>query len=46
MTQAYYMKCRTKRETKDVKTITIKNGRPATRGICPSCETQMFEEVN
>ena len=30
--QAYCMKCRTKRELKEAKAITIKNGKPATRG--------------
>jgi len=30
--QAYCMKCRTKREMKDAKSITMKNGRPATQG--------------
>lgn len=29
--QAYCVKCRTKREMKDPKQITMKNGRPATR---------------
>jgi len=28
--QAYCMKCRTKREMKDAKAITMKNGNPAT----------------
>jgi len=28
--QAYCMKCRAKREMKDAKAITMKNGRPAT----------------
>ncbi len=29
--QAYCMKCRAKKEMKDAKSITMKNGRPATR---------------
>ncbi len=40
--QAYCMKCRTKREMKDAKSITMKNGRPATQGVCPTCGTKMF----
>jgi len=42
MTTGYCMKCRTKREMKDPKSITMKNGRPATKGTCPTCETKMF----
>ncbi len=40
--QAYCMKCRTKREMKDAKPITMKNGTPATQGVCPVCGTKMF----
>jgi len=40
--QAYCMKCRTKKEMKDAKTIKMKNGKPATQGVCPSCGTKMF----
>jgi len=40
--QAYCMKCRVKREMKDAKAITMKNGRPATQGVCPTCGTKMF----
>ena len=40
--QAYCMKCRTTRELKDAKAITMKNGKPATQGICPVCGTKMF----
>ena len=40
--QAYCMKCRTKREMKDPKSFTMKNGRPATQGTCPTCGTKMF----
>ena len=40
--QAYCMKCRTKREMKDAKVIIMKNGRPATQGVCPTCGTKMF----
>ena len=40
--QAYCMKCRSKKEMKDSKSITMKNGRPATQGTCPTCGTKMF----
>ena len=40
--QAYCMKCRAKKEMKDAKSITMKNGKPATQGVCPSCGTKMF----
>ena len=40
--QAYCMKCRAKREMKDTRAITMKNGKPATQGVCPTCGTKMF----
>ena len=40
--QAYCVKCRAKREMKDTKSITMKNGKPATQGVCPTCGTKMF----
>jgi Zn finger protein HypA/HybF involved in hydrogenase expression len=40
--QAYCMKCRKKRELSNPKAMTMKNGRPATRGTCPVCGTKMF----
>ena len=40
--QAYCVKCRAKREMKDAKSITMKNGKPATQGVCPVCGTKMF----
>ena len=39
--QAYCMKCRAKREMRDAKAITMKNGKPATQGVCPTCGTKM-----
>ncbi|MDP6101523.1 MAG: DUF5679 domain-containing protein [Dehalococcoidia bacterium] len=42
MPQAYCMKCRTKREMKNPEKVTLKNGRPATRGTCPNCGTKMY----
>ena len=40
--QGYCVKCRTKREIKSAKTITMKNKKPATQGVCPVCNTKMF----
>ncbi len=40
--QAYCMKCRAKREMKDPKAITMKNGKSATQGVCPTYGTKMF----
>ncbi|MCO5203243.1 MAG: DUF5679 domain-containing protein [Chloroflexi bacterium] len=28
---------------KDPKPITMKNGKPATEGVCPVCSTKMFK---
>ncbi|MFQ5874118.1 MAG: DUF5679 domain-containing protein [Dehalococcoidia bacterium] len=38
----YCMKCRAQREMKNTRAITMKNGRPATHGVCPTCGTKMF----
>jgi len=40
--KAYCVKCRTSREMQNARQITMKNGRPATQGICPNCRTKMF----
>jgi len=40
--QAYCVKCRKKVDIKNAKSITMKNGRPATQGECPSCGTKVF----
>ncbi len=40
--EAYCVKCRTKREMKNAKAITMKNGKPATEGVCATCKTKMF----
>jgi len=39
---AYCFKCKTKREVKNPESITLKNGRPATRGVCSQCDTKVF----
>ena len=40
--QAYCMKCRKKVEIQNAKSIVMKNKRPATQGVCPSCGTKVF----
>ena len=40
--EGYCFKCRTKREIKDVQSVTLKNGRPANSGVCPTCGTKIF----
>ena len=40
--QAYCVKCKTKKEMKNAKAITMKNKKPATQGTCPTCGTKMF----
>jgi Zn finger protein HypA/HybF involved in hydrogenase expression len=40
--QAYCLKCRTKREMQNPQQVTLKNGRPATQGVCPVCGTKMY----
>jgi len=39
---AYCVKCREKREMKDPEKVTLKNGRPARKGKCGTCGTNMF----
>ena len=40
--QAYCVKCRASKEVSNPQQITMKNGRPATQGSCPTCGTKMF----
>ncbi|MFC1935745.1 DUF5679 domain-containing protein [Chloroflexota bacterium] len=40
--EAYCVKCRSKREIRNPSPITMKNGKQATQGTCPSCGTKMF----
>jgi hypothetical protein len=41
--EAYCLKCREKRDMKDEKPVTMKNGKPATQGKCPVCGTTMYK---
>lgn len=40
--EAYCFKCRTKREIKNPQSVTLKNDRPATRGVCSICSTKLY----
>ena len=42
-TQAYCVKCKTKRDMKNEKQVTMKNGRGAISGTCSICGTKMFK---
>ncbi len=41
--EAYCVKCRVKREMKDPTPVTMKNGKPATKGNCPVCGVGMYK---
>jgi len=41
--EAYCVKCRTKSEMVNAKTVTMKNGRPAVQGQCAKCGTGMYK---
>ncbi len=40
--EAYCVKCKTKREIKEPQPVYNENGTPATRGICPECNTVLY----
>jgi len=40
--EAYCVKCRQKRLMKNSTAVTMKNGRPAFKGNCDTCDTKMF----
>jgi len=40
--QGYCVKCHTKREMKNTKSVTTTNGKAATKGVCPACGTKMY----
>ena len=40
---AYCMKCRQQREVSNAQSVTMKNGRPATKGTCSVCGTTVFK---
>lgn len=42
MAEAYCVKCKAKVQIKDAQDVTLKNGKPAVSGICPTCGTKVF----
>ena len=42
LVKAYCVKCKKSIEMKDAKKVKLKNGKPATKGICPKCGTKVF----
>ena len=42
MVEAYCVKCKQKREMKDAEEVTMKNGKPAVKGVCPTCGCGMY----
>ena len=43
MAEMYCVKCRQKREDPNAEKVTMKNGKPALKGTCPTCGTKMFK---
>ena len=41
--EAYCVKCKQKREMKDMQEVTMKNGKKAKTGLCAVCGTKMFK---
>ena len=42
MVQAYCVKCKKKREMQNATAVTMKNGKPAMKGVCPVCGCGMY----
>ncbi len=42
MTIAYCVKCKEKQEMENEEEVTMKNGKPAMKGVCPKCGTGMY----
>lgn len=42
MTKAYCVKCKEMREMKNEKDVTMKNGKKAKKGVCPTCGCGMY----
>ena len=43
MIEGWCMKCKAKREMKNIEHVTMKNGKPAIKGVCSKCSTKMFK---
>jgi len=42
MATMYCVKCRAKKEVANPEKVTMKNGKPAMKGKCPTCGTGMY----
>ena len=42
MASMYCVKCRAKKEVTNPQRVTMNNGKPAMKAVCPTCGTQMF----
>ncbi len=40
---AYCVRCKATHQIRGAKAITMKNGRPATKGTCAECGTRVFK---
>ncbi len=43
MAEMYCVKCRAKRDDPAAQAVTMKNGKPAMKGKCPTCGTGMYK---
>lgn len=41
--EGYCVKCKKKQEIQGAKEVTLKNGKKAIKGSCPTCGTGMFK---
>ncbi|MDD5679670.1 MAG: DUF5679 domain-containing protein [Candidatus Omnitrophica bacterium] len=41
--KGYCVKCKSKKDMKDTKKVTMKNGRSALKGSCTDCGTGMYK---
>lgn len=39
----YCVKCRAKKTVEKYEAVTMKNGKPAVKSVCPDCGTKMFK---
>jgi hypothetical protein len=43
MAEAYCVKCKEKREVKNAEKVTMKNGKPALKGVCGVCGSGVYK---
>jgi len=43
MAEAYCVKCKAKKQIANATEVKMKNGRPALKGVCPTCGTGMYK---